>query len=190
VNVRLTVESMLRPDAVDALYGIYAAAFEPLRFKAAARQLLTVDEFGAEMADHRIEKYVVWNDDSSPMGVGTLAIDLSAVPWISPEFYTHRFPEHAARRAVFYLGYTVVDPAHERHDIHTMIVGAMCRRLTDVRAVCGVDLFRHSPQGQVGHVLAALGEAPGSTVAEVGRQTDLERESSTDEPMATVEEQP
>lgn len=170
MTLTLTVETGLREDVVQALYRLYAAAFEPLRTRAAARHVFSSEEFAHEMGDARIEKYVVWADDGTPAGLTTLATDVAAVPWISPEFYTHRFPEHAARGALCYLGFAMVDPAHERQGIHAMMMDTIYRRLSDLQAVCGVDLSQHSDDNRIGRVLQALGKAPGVTVDHVDTQ--------------------
>jgi hypothetical protein len=123
MDLRLTVESVLPADAVEAAYRMYVAAFEPVRSRAAARQVLSREEFDAEMVDARIDKYVVW-DGASPAGLATLATDVRAVPWIEPEFYVRRYADWASRDALFYLGFTLVDPAQERRGAHDMIMEA------------------------------------------------------------------
>jgi hypothetical protein len=171
MSLKLAVQTVLPAEFVDAMYDTYAAAFAPLQTRAAARHMLTVNEFSEEMADERIEKYVVSGDDAVPVGLGTVATDLSAVPWISRDFFAHRYPDRAARGALFYLGYTLVDPAHERRGIHAIIMDAIYRRITDARGVCGVDLSSYSRQARIGRVLTALGQAPGVAVEEVDTQT-------------------
>ena len=36
--------------------------------------------------------------------------DLEAVTWVSPDFFAARYPEHAARGAIYYLGMALVAP--------------------------------------------------------------------------------
>lgn len=95
--------------AAEPLWELYEDAFGPLRPKAAARQFLTREEFDEELVDNRITKYVAWQDEN-PVGLATLTRELATIPWISPEFYQERYPEHAARNAVFYLGFVLVRP--------------------------------------------------------------------------------
>ena len=40
--------------------------------------------------------------------MSTLTRHLETVPWISPEYFAYHFPEHTARDAVYYLGFTLV----------------------------------------------------------------------------------
>lgn len=141
--MRITVEQQLHPDTIKALYEVYAQVFGPLRTRAAARQLLTEDEFIAEMCDERIDKYVVWRDDGRPAALTTLATDLNAVPWISQDFYTTRFPDHAARKAIFYLGYTLVHPDLDGEDITAQITAQLVQRIHQSSAVCAFDVPGH-----------------------------------------------
>ena len=52
----------------------------------------------------------------------TLTSDLATVPWISPAYFAHHYPEHHARGAIYYLGFTLVHPDHQgAHVFHAMI---------------------------------------------------------------------
>jgi hypothetical protein len=155
--MRITVEHAISDDAIAAFYRMYAAAFDPLRTKAAARHLLTVEEFAAEMTDERIDKYVVWGDGDRPLGLATLATDLSAVPWISPEYFSACYPEHMSRGAVYYLGFTLVDPGHEREGVFALIAARVVRRLSQARAVCAFDVCGYNDDvHQIGRSITAL----------------------------------
>lgn len=142
--LRLTTEKTMVGTPVDTLYEVYAAAFGPLRTRAAARHVLTAEEFAGEMADDRIDKYVVWAAEGHPVGLTTLTTDLSAVPWISDDYYASRYPEHAAGGSLYYLGYTLVHPDHESEGITGRILARVVRRLRDEGAVCGFDVSRHN----------------------------------------------
>lgn len=142
--MRLTVEKSLDDAAIDLLYDVYSAAFADLRTHAAARHVLTRDEFTAEMRDDRIDKYVVWEDDDRPVGLSTLTTDLAAVPWISAAYYLSRYPDQAERGALFYLGYTLVHPDYEGQGITARILARIARRLKDSDGVCGFDVSAHN----------------------------------------------
>jgi hypothetical protein len=103
---RFTRESLIEGAAAEQLYALYAETFDPLKIQAAARQVLTREEFYGQMADHRIDKYVAWETShGEPIGIITLTRWLDSVPWVSPEYYAARFPEQWARNAVYYLGF-------------------------------------------------------------------------------------
>lgn len=94
----------------EMFFQLYLQAFEPLRTRAAARQVLTRDEFLEHLADPRVDKYVASQSTSDPVGITTLTKHLHAVPWISPEYYAARYPEAWSRNAVYYLGFTLCRP--------------------------------------------------------------------------------
>ncbi|HSU36511.1 MAG TPA: hypothetical protein VLJ88_12710 [Propionibacteriaceae bacterium] len=94
----------------EMFFQLYLQAFEPLRTKAAARQVLTRDEFFEHLADPRVDKYVAWQSASEPVGITTLTKHLHALPWISAEYYAARYPEEWSRNAVYYLGFTLCQP--------------------------------------------------------------------------------
>jgi GNAT superfamily N-acetyltransferase len=166
--VKITIE---RSVALGSLYDSYLAAFGPLRTRAAARHLLDADEFAAEMADERIEKYVAWQD-GVPIGLATLTGDLSAVPWVSPEFYAARYPEHAARGALLYLGYTLVHPDHEKQGVFARIAARIVRRCHEARAVCAFDVCGYNDDVHgIARSIAALSRSLPVKVETVDVQT-------------------
>ncbi|OLE21522.1 MAG: hypothetical protein AUG44_27310 [Actinobacteria bacterium 13_1_20CM_3_71_11] len=155
--MKITIERSMAPADIDTFYGIYVTAFDPLRTRAAARHLLSAQEFAAEMTDERIEKYVAWSAEGQPIALTTLTGDLAAVPWVSPDYYAARYPEHFARGALFYLGYTLVHPDHERHGVFARIAARIVRRCTEARAVCAFDVCGHNDDvHQIGRSIAAL----------------------------------
>jgi GNAT superfamily N-acetyltransferase len=155
--VKLTIEGYVAGPAVDILYDVYVASFTPLATAAAARHLLDPHEFAGEMADPRIDKYVVWDDEGQPIGLTTLTTDMSAVPWISQEFYTSRYPRHTATGKLFYLGFTLVAPDCERDGIAGRILAKVVRRLRDEGGVCGFDVCaRNDDVHHIGASIARL----------------------------------
>jgi hypothetical protein len=142
--MRVEVLQEMPDDLIEKFYGLYLAAFEPLRTLAAARHVLTAVEFAEEMADDRVEKYVVYDAGGRAVALSTLATDLSAVPWIEPAYFAARYPEHAARGALFYLGFTLVHPDHQGSRVFTLSIAAIIRRLTEARAVVAYDICAHN----------------------------------------------
>jgi hypothetical protein len=128
-------EAMLAP-----LRALYERSFGPLRSLAAARHVLTEDEFAEEMAHAGVTKYVAVTDDGEPVGLTTLTHDLSTVTWISPDFYAARWPEHAASDRLYYLGFTLADPTHQRRGVFDAMLTAVTDRLSAEDAVIGWDM--------------------------------------------------
>jgi hypothetical protein len=141
---RFTREQSIDGSAAESLYRLYRRAFEPLASRAAARQVLSQNEFLTQLADHRIDKYVAWEGDSEPIGIVTVTKDLEAVPWISPEFYATRFPEQWARKAVYYLGFTLVRPATRRTSFLDTIVRLSVEPLVAEKAVIAYDVCSYN----------------------------------------------
>lgn len=108
---------VLPAEMLAPLRALYARSFEPLRTLAAARHVLTEAEFAEEMADPAISKYVALTADGEPVGLTTFTLDLSTVTWVSADFYAHRWPDQAASNRLYYLGYTLADPAYQRRGV-------------------------------------------------------------------------
>ena len=74
---------------------------------------------------------------------------LETVPWISPEYFRARFPEHAARDAIYYLGFTLVDPKNRDQRVFEEMFRLGMQRLIDDRAVCAWDLCAYNRGSRV-----------------------------------------
>ena len=147
--MEITRECVLTDEVAAGLYSMYVSAFEFLRTQAAARHLIPPCEFATEMADQRIEKYVVW-DDGIPIGLTTLTADLSAIPWVSSEYYVSRYPDEAARGALFYLGYILVDSSRRSSGALIMMTERINRRLSECQGVLGYDVCSHNDTYGIG----------------------------------------
>lgn len=169
--MRLTVERVIDPAIVGTFYEMYAAAFGPMRTRAAARHMLNEAEFTAEMADERIEKYVVRADDGEPLALTTMTRDLTAVPWISPDFYLARYPEHAAQGRLYYLGYTLVRPGPNRYGVFKAMLDRIMERFAEERAVCVYDVCAYNDQRAVGRFASVLSRRPDATIETIDVQT-------------------
>lgn len=169
--MRITVEPVIDPDTIATFYALYATAFDPMRVRAAARHLLTEAEFTAEMLDDRIEKHVARADGGDPLALTTLTRDLSTVTWISPDFYAVRYPEHAARGALYYLGYTLVHPGEAGHGVVRAMLDRIVRRLVRERAVCVFDVSAYNDGRAVGRFVGALPRRYNAHVEAVDVQT-------------------
>jgi hypothetical protein len=169
--MNITIERAIGADAIATFYPLYTTAFDPIRTRAAARHMLTAEEFEAEMTDERIDKYVVWDDDGVPVAMTTLATDLSAVPWISPEYFAARYPEQLARGAVYYLGYTLVDPGHAAQGVFQLMSNAVERRSAEARAVLAFDVCAYNDARDVGRRIGRLAGSGEWSVDAVDTQT-------------------
>ena len=137
--IRITVEDKVGRDTAVRYHDLYRATFGALETRAVARQLLHEHEFMEEMEDPRVDKYVAWNGDDV-VGLSTLTTHLETVPWISPAYFAHRYPDHTARDAVFYLGFTLVHPQRRRGHIFRAMVERIVDLLAERQAVCAWDI--------------------------------------------------
>ncbi len=144
-NLDVTTVRRLPEDVIDIFWPIYRASFEPLTVRAAARHLLSREEFEEDMRDERILKFLV-QDGGRIVGMTTMTTDLDAVPWISPEYYRHHYPEHAARGAIYYFGYALVDPDHRRNRVFVAMLDTMLALLLENRAIAAYDVSRYNDE--------------------------------------------
>lgn len=98
--------SVTEPDHVDALWDAYLANIEPLATLAVLRHVDGRDAFVAQLANPRIVKIVGWQD-GLPVGLAMVTNSLEDVEEVSPAFLRTRYPEHAARNAI-YVGMLVM----------------------------------------------------------------------------------
>lgn len=142
MSADVTFETTLTGETADRFWTLYLDAFEPLRTRAAARHVLHREEFDQEMADHRVTKLLAHDDQGEAVGLTTLATDLAAVPWISPEFFAARYPEHAARGAVWYIGFTLAHPDQRSTRTFMDMIDALVTHLAAHHVVCAYDVSR------------------------------------------------
>lgn len=162
--MELTIHSKLDSSAIAAAYEMYQVAVGPLATRAAARHVLTEDEFAEDMVDLRIDKYMVTAEDGSIVGLSTLVTDIAAVPWVSSEFYAEAYPDHFARGAIYYFGITLVDPRDCYHGAYPLMARAIIRRLVEADAVCGCDVCDYNEERGVTRSIVAMCRAGGAVM--------------------------
>lgn len=173
LSITIDVERALAPEVVDRFHALYAETFAPLATRAVARQVLHREEFVEEMADPRVMKYVARDPAGEVVGLTTLTRDLETVPWISPQYFAAHYPEHTARDAVFYLGFTLVAPQHRRTHVFQAMIEEVVALVRDERGVCGWDVCAYNEQvlGFSTMIGALLHSHADCTVSEVDAQT-------------------
>jgi hypothetical protein len=141
---RFTREYQVEPGLALAFHDLYETAFGPLRVQALARQVLTEVEFHAQMADGAVMKYVAWDDDDRPVGLCTLTNRLETVPWISPEYFADRYPDHWERNAVWYFGFVLTHPTERRSRFVDQLVEVGIGELVEQHAICAWDMCAYN----------------------------------------------
>ena len=142
----MTCTRRAAPDLKDSFWSLYEESFGPLRIRAAARQVLTEPEFAAELENPRIWKYVARDPQGRLAGLTTLTNDVSTMPWISPEYFEHNYPDEWRRHAVFYVGVTLVRPDMRRDRVWAMMATRVAQRVAAARGVLGYDICGHNDQ--------------------------------------------
>ncbi|WP_245528940.1 hypothetical protein [Beutenbergia cavernae] len=145
-RARVATTRAVSDDVVEEFWPTYLAAFAPLAQRAAARHVLTREEFAEEMADERILKLLARDHEGHPVGLTTLATDLAAVPWVSPDFHARLYPEHAARGAIYYVGFTLAHPGRRRSRVFVDMLDALIEILVTDRVVCAYDVSRYNDE--------------------------------------------
>ncbi|MEU7628591.1 hypothetical protein AB0C34_01210 [Nocardia sp. NPDC049220] len=140
----VTVETTIPDDRIDLFARLYEEAFGPLRTKAIARQVLHPEEFHAEMVDPRVHKHVARLGSGEPIGVTTLTRHLETVPWISPDYFAARYPEHAARAAIYYAGFTLVAPSAQQGAAFHAMIESVVQIMVAQRATVGWDICSYN----------------------------------------------
>ncbi|MFC9894134.1 hypothetical protein ACFVMC_10615 [Nocardia sp. NPDC127579] len=143
-ELHVTIDTEIPPDQIDQFHKLYEEAFGPMRVRAVARQVLHPEEFQATMVDPRVQKHVARTETGEPVGLTTLTRHLDTVPWISPDYFAAQYPEHAARNAIYYAGFTLVAPsARQGAAFHAMIKSAVQVLVAD-RGVVGWDICSYN----------------------------------------------
>jgi hypothetical protein len=140
----VTIESAVDEVTAKRFWLLYEKTFGDLAIKAVARQLLHEHEFMEEMLDARVDKYLAWDEHGEPVAMCTLTRHLETVPWISPQYFAHHYPDHTARDAVFYMGFILVDHEHRRAHMFIDLVRRIVETLQDRQAICAYDICSHN----------------------------------------------
>ena len=152
----------VRPQVAAEFLSIYRSAFLPLERRAPARQSLTDDEFIMEMEDERVLKFVCNARDGTTVALGFMATDLSVVPWISPPYYQTKFPDHYARRAIYYIGSLLVRPDCQGGSWATMLLSEMSKTVMAASAIAAFDCCEYNVTvARLPELIATVGQRLG-----------------------------
>jgi hypothetical protein len=171
-DIRISLETKVDDETAAAYHQLYRATFDELATKAAERQVLHEHEFLADMADPRVHKYVARDGTGRVVGMSSVTAHLETVPWINPEFFAHRFPGHAERGAIYYLGFTLVDARVRQSRVFAAMVDRIVEMLVAERAVCTWDICAHNDGHGLGRNIDRIVRRTADVeIAPVDRQT-------------------
>lgn len=140
----IELDDVIAGERSELLYRLYLESFGRLRTRAAARHVISRGEFEEEMGDSRVQKYTVWRTPTNPVALATITTHVDAMPWVSPEFFAARFPAHAARRAIYYLGLALVAPERGQYRLLERVVAEMVSDCAVQRGVLAYDVCRYN----------------------------------------------
>jgi hypothetical protein len=104
---------------------VYEQTFTAINEFAAQRHLMFRHEFDEVVADQRVRKYLAWDDYDRMVGLSTITNDLEAWPLISPPYFRRNWPDHYARRAIWYIGIVGVHPDAVGAHVFSRLIDAM-----------------------------------------------------------------
>ena len=186
---RLTREHVIDGDRAEALWEMYRDAFEPLETIAVQQHLWSKADILAQLADDRIVKFVVWNNDE-PLGMCMITNNLDLVPMISPRYLQALYPQHAERSAIFYGIMIFVKAGSPGRTTFARLGAHMAQEAALSRGVVVFDMCRFNRENRsLDDNLARLG-APfkNSSMTVVDQQTWFAFE--VPEPLATLDPRP
>lgn len=140
VQVLQVVEGDLRERA----WKLYNLAFDDLRHLAVQRHVMYGSEFDDVMADARVDKYLMWDDDGALQGIATMTTDLYSMPLISPEYFARRWPERYAAGQIYYVGFLGVHPDSHGTGVFAEMVRAMTEPVAKVHGLAILDVCTHN----------------------------------------------
>ncbi len=173
-GLEISVHGAVDDEIAEDFWALYRTTFGELATRAVARQVLHRHEFLEEMRDPRVSKYVARDAQTGAVvGLSTLTRDLTTVPWVSPEYFAHHYPEHTARDAVFYLGFTLVHPQRRRSRTFYLMTRHVIEVVVEAHGVCGWDVCAYNDRvlGFPANIEAMLNRHADATIAPVDTQT-------------------
>jgi len=99
-TITVTHERSVVGPLAETLWNDYLTNFGPLADLAILRHVDTREEFLAQLANPRIVKIICWIGNE-PRALGMVTNSLEDVNEVSPPFLRAKYPEHAARDAIF-----------------------------------------------------------------------------------------
>jgi hypothetical protein len=136
----ISTAPIIADDLLEDTWKLYQQAFDSLRYRAAARHVMYASEFDAVMADPRITKYLAHDAQGVLQGAGSMTSDLLALPFLSPEYFAHRWPERYQAGQIYYIGFLAVHPDAYGAGIFGELVEHMTKEVADVDGLAVVDV--------------------------------------------------
>jgi hypothetical protein len=142
-NGRVTAHAPLDPLLGARLWEIHRRAMAPLRELAVLDHQLELDDLLELAADPAAITLVAWSE-GRPSAFVLLTTNLEAAPQISAEAFAVRYPDAAARGAVFNWVCVAADPDVDDQTATLTLMRVSCRIAAARRGVIVLDLCAHN----------------------------------------------
>lgn len=140
----VSIERQLDEPERRRLVQLYLEAFEPLRTLTATKQTLDEEEFLALLDYDATTVFASRDREGQLNGVAIGVNDLKLIPWINPEFFFERFPEHYATGRLAYMPAFLVDPRYQKGTTLYRLAGFVASFYGDNHFVLAMDCCLHN----------------------------------------------
>jgi hypothetical protein len=168
ITHHLTVDG----EEADALWQLYYSNLEPLTDFAVQKQYSERDEMMALFANPRVVK-IIGREQGRAVGLAIVTNSLEDVPEISPRFLRRRYPDYAARDAIYCGMYVVVDPRHRGISLFHRLYIELWQVVAKASGVLIFDTCEFNREmfdvDNLAHRIASA--FPSSTLGHIDRQT-------------------
>jgi len=170
--VEISHETAIAGAEAELLWELYRVNFEPLSELAVQRQSSDHDEMMELFANRRVLK-IVGRRAGQPIGFVMITNSLEDVPELSPRFLRRRYPEQAARNAIYVGVYVAVAAQHRALSLAHRLYLECWQLVANNAGVLVIDVCEFNRQAFGTDVLLRrIARAfPNSAVSELDRQT-------------------
>ena len=170
--ITITFETVITDGTAERLCEIQLASFEPLAELAIQKQTGSRDELLDVFADPAFIKIVAWQR-GLPVGLGVVTNAIDEIAEISPQFLRSKYPDHAARDAIYVGIYVTVAEQHRGVTLFSRISTEMWQIVAKAAGVLVYDVceFNRAVFGADQLSLQLASAFPHSSVTTVDRQT-------------------
>jgi len=170
--VTITIEHVITGPTAEVLCDMQLASFEPLETLAIQKQTDSRDDLLHMFASPDFTKVVAWQS-GHPIGLGVLTNVLECIPEISPGFLRTRYPQQAARNAIYVGIYVTVAEPHRGITLFSRLSTEMWNIPARAGGVLVFDMCEFNrtmfAAEQVAEQVASV--FPRSSVSTIDRQT-------------------
>ena len=135
----VTIERHIDDETRARLVALYREAFEPLSAVTATKQTLAAGEFAALLNFDATTVFVSRGRDGAIHGFAVAVTDLKLIPWINPEFFHAKFPEHYTTGRLVYMPCFVVEPALQKGTTFVALTLEIAKYYGPLDAVLAMD---------------------------------------------------